>query len=142
MKQPLSIQRRNSGGMTLIEVVISVCMFTIAMVGLGFAMGQILDISTAVRGQTRMLNNCQQVLQETMQRPVAELESYNPPDAPSKTTIGTFEIEKVTGTGEIRLSLLKKDASAGAKLFQIDIVFLQDEEEVYSITSYLSKLLN
>ena len=131
MKHPLFIQRRNSGGMTLIEVVISVCMFTIAMVGLGYAMGQILDISTAVRGQTRMLNNCQQVLQETLHRPIDELESYNPPDAPSRTTIGTFEIEKV--------SSLKYVTNLSMVLFLNNFVQYSNSKNIFPWCSILFK---
>ena len=127
-------------GMTLVEVSIGVAMFTVAILGLGYGISAITEHGSLLRDQVSVTSACQQVLQETAARSFNELDAYNPPAAPSETTIGTFTVAGVNGTGEVRLQTVK--SSGQSKLLRIRVLVYDNAGVICEMETSLAKKID
>jgi type II secretory pathway component PulJ len=133
---------KDSSGLALVELVIALAVFTIAFLGMGYAVSGYMRVSDTLRDEMMLYSTFQQVLQETLERPFSELEAYKPPDYPSEKTIGTFSIPEIEGSGEIKLCIMKEDKSTGSKLIRVRVIYQDKGSTICELESYKTKRIH
>ena len=135
--------RVNENGISLLEIMIAVTILALALLAMGQGISTSLKTTEDLQDYVVIIAACEQVLQETVARPFADLEAYNPPATPSETSnIVTFSVPNVTGTGAVRLSMIKSDATTGSKLISIRVFFPNTGTPIGELKTYRAKIID